>query len=342
MPIKQVVFVLALLVAIAVLVSGCGLTAPAPSDLETAAFNQLLAEHVNARDFSDITQQIMTGERQEKFKAVHRVYDTPQGDYAFISEPGGYNGPISLAVVIDKKTSTIRGMSILAHTESKDFVRDMESKWFTDRFKGKPAANYLSLARLEANRDNEIIAITGATVTTEAITNGVNACLGVYREAVLGQTAEAVPDAVHLTPKAGLDSLETGSLSIRASGEVRGTVTLDQIRAMPSVIRTMSIRSTTGTTTHRFRGTLLANVIAAADPTLLTRYSWVIPHGADDYMSQIAMSEVKAENSVFLMYEDNGNPLLTKDGKPAGMRVVVINDVFGQRFTNYLTEIALE
>jgi hypothetical protein len=54
------------------------------------------------------------------------------------------------------------------------------------------------------------------------------------------------------------------------------------------------------------------------------------------------MDEVLAENAVYLMYEDNGKPLLTKDGKPGAMRVVVLDDVFGQRFTNYMIEIVLE
>jgi len=34
------------------------------------------------------------------------------------------------------------------------------------------------------------------------------------------------------------------------------------------------------------------------------------------------------------MYEDNG--------EPGALRIVVLNDVFGQRFTNYLLEIVLE
>lgn len=102
---------------------------------------------------------------------------------------------------------------------------------------------------------------------------------------------------------------------------------------MPSVKRTMSIHSTSGTTKHSFRGTLLSNVIA---------YEWVQPIGVDDYMSDISMEEVMADNCVYVMYEDNGEPLQTKTGEPGAMRVVVLDDVFGQRFTNYLIELVLE
>jgi len=124
---------------------------------------------------------------------------------------------------------------------------------------------------------------------------------------------------------------------------VLGEVTLDQIREMPSVKRTMTIRSASeGTTAHSFRGTLLSNVLAAVDPDILNEYEWVQPIGVDDYMSKISMEEVLAENNVYVMYEDNGKPLETKKGKPGAMRVVVLDDIFGQRFTNYLIEIVLE
>jgi len=54
------------------------------------------------------------------------------------------------------------------------------------------------------------------------------------------------------------------------------------------------------------------------------------------------MEEVRAENAVYVMYEDNGQPLKTKMGEPGAMRVVVLDDVFGQRFTNYMIEFVLE
>jgi len=221
-------------------------------------------------------------------------------------------------------------------------VRDMSNNWFTERFAGKTTDPYLELVHLEAVKDNQIIIITGATVTTEGITNGVNACLGVYQEAVLGQKAAAVPYMVKFEKEEGEGPEENGSLSIRAYGVVLGEVSLEKIKAMPSVTRTMNIHSTSGTTQHRFRGTLLANVIAAVDPELMTKYRSVQPVGVDDYMSDISMDEVLAENAVYLMYEDNGKPLTNKKGQPGAMRVVVLDDVFGQRFTNYMIEIVLE
>lgn len=320
---------------------GCG-TNPKPTNEELTGINEVFAAQFTAADLKTVTSEFMTKERQGKFQAVKKVFTTPQGDYAFISMPVGYNGPLTLAVGIDKDSGQTVGMRIVKHLETEHYVRDMSNQWFTERFKSKSNDAYLQPVHLEARRDNEIITITGATVTTEAITNGVNACMGVFREAVRGQSAEAVPYMVKFEKAQEEGPQENGALAIRSYGTVLGEVSLEQIKNMPSVKRTMEIRSTSGTTRHSFKGTLLSNVITAVDPSLLERGETVQPVGVDDYMSNILMDEVLKENAVYVMYEDNGEPLLTKDGKPGAMRVVVLDDVFGQRFTNFMIEIVVE
>ena len=339
MHIKKI-WLLLLLLAV-VFLAGCG-EKRSLTEAELAAFNEIFRQNYEARDFAVLTKEAIAGERRNKFEAVKKVFTTPSGDYVFISKPVAHNGPINLAVGIDRETETILGMRIVEHVETEHYVRDMASKWFTERFQGRSTSAYLELVHLEAAKDNEIIIITGATVTTEAIINGVNACMGIFREVALGEVADAVPYMVKFERAEGEGPEETGTLAIRSYGVVLGEVTLAEIREMPSVKRTMSIRSTSGTTTHSFRGTLLANVIAAVDPELLTTNKWVQPVGVDDYTSSISMDEVLAENAVYLMYEDNGEPLATKNGEPGAMRVIVLDDVFGQRFTNYMIEIVLE
>ena len=54
------------------------------------------------------------------------------------------------------------------------------------------------------------------------------------------------------------------------------------------------------------------------------------------------MNEVLEKNNVFLVYEDNGEPLKSKIGEEGTMRVIILNDIFGQRFTNFLVEMRLE
>lgn len=134
---------------------------------------------------------------------------------------------------------------------------------------------------------------------------------------------------------------ENGTLIIRDESSILGTVTIEEIRSMPSVKRRVAVNSTSGNSTHDFRGTLLSNVLGRVSPEIVDNYNSVLPVGSDAYMSGISMDEVREENGVYIMYEDNGKPIETLDGQPVGMRIVVLEDMFGQRFTNYLSEIRL-
>jgi len=319
---------------------GCAQKKAVISNEETDAFSSISG--VSAEDFRNVSDEALAGGRGEKFPAVSAVTRTEGGLYGFVCDPIAYNGPVTLAIVIDGESGTCVGMRILKHEETKEYVRDMENSWFTGRFSGKGVEKYLQIARLEAKNDNDIVCITGATVTTEGIVNGVNAAFGLFREYAWQEEAPSVPYKVRFDPGAGDGPVETGSIVISAGGAVLGEISLDEIKGLPSVKRTMSIHSSTGDTQHSFRGTLLSNVLELADPGITGKYGSLRAVGADDYMSDITMDEVLMENNVYLMYEDNGEPLLKKNGEPGAMRVVVLDDMFGQRFTNFMTEIVLE
>ena len=324
------------------LILACGGCAKRDSDLteaERAAICAVCGE--DAAGFSDISKEALSKELSAKFPAVAKVYQSGRL-YAFIVKPVAYNGPITLALVIDGDLGESLGLNIVEHKETPHYVRDMESDWFTGRFARKSAGEYLEATRLIARRERDIVAITGATVTTEAIINGVNAAFGVYQEYVLGLKAAAVPYMVRFTPGQGEGPVETGTLTIRAYGLILAEISLEDIRTLPAVKRTVSIHSSAGITQHAFRGTLLSNILDMLDPAIMEEYSRALAVGVDDYISGIAMEEIKAENSVFIMYEDNGEPLTKKNGAAGALRIVVLDDVFGQRFTNYLLEIVLE
>ena len=328
-----------LLICLIAAFGGCTRQDTALNKAESAAIAAICG--ADTADFADISRQVLTKERAAKFPAVFKVYKSGSL-YAFILKPVAYNGPVTLALVIDGDPGESLGLSIVEHTETPHYVRDMENDWFTQRFARKPVGEYLKAARLKAHSEQDIVAITGATVTTEGIINGVNAAFGVYQEYVLGQTAASVPYMVRFEPGQGDGPAEMSVLAIRAYGLVLSEINLEEIRALPAVKRTVSIHSSAGITQHAFRGTLLSNILDALDPAITKEYSSVLAVGVDDYISGITMEEVRAENSVFIMYEDNGQPLPKKNGEPGGLRIVVMDDVFGQRFTNYLLEIVLE
>ncbi|MCL2392779.1 MAG: FMN-binding protein [Oscillospiraceae bacterium] len=337
---KKYVLIFLILCALALSLYGCGgQNDTALTEAEAAAIYDLTG--VDASRFTDITGDVLTGERTANFRAAAKVHQY-QNLYAFIVRPIAYNGPITVAVVIDGEREESLGIRIVEHVETPYYVRDMENAWFVNRFAGRSVHTYLRSVRLVAHADEEIVAITGATVTTDGIINGVNAAFGIYQEFALGLIAEYVPYMVRFERSPGTGPVETGYLAIRAYGVVLAEVSLEEIRALPSVRRMMSIHSSAGVTEHSFRGTLLSHILDFVDPSFIDDYSWVVALGVDGFTSGIGMDEVRAENNVFVVYEDNGEPLPKIDGTPGAMRVIVISDVFGQRFTNYMTEIILE
>lgn len=307
---------------------------------EQAALTQLLP----GETLTDITDDLFSanGEWREKFKAVDRVFRTEDGDWAVLAKPIGYNGPITLALTVDHETAASSGMVIVAHNETRHYVRGLEEDWFTSRFTEKKAGEALRVVKLEAQTPADVVAITGATVTTQAVVNGVNAALALYAEAVLGREQAAVPYTVDFQAEQGDGPEENGKLAVRAYGTVLGEISLDEIKELPSVERALTIHSTAGTTEHRFTGTLLYNVLQAVDPTLTEEYDLLMTVGVDEYCSGIEMREVLKENAVYLVYADQGQPLPRKGGSPGGMRVIILDDFYGQRFTNYLLEVDLE
>ncbi len=90
--------------------------------------------------------------------------------YALFSVANGYSGDIKMLVGIDK-TGDITGLEVLSQAETPglgarcvEVKRGQESPWFLKQFAGKDAA---------ALELKDIQAITGATITSKAILNGV-------------------------------------------------------------------------------------------------------------------------------------------------------------------------
>lgn len=185
---------LAVLIALVMLLAGCGADSGL-SEEELAVINDICAAEYTEDQLEDVTESMLADGRDKKFAALQKIYKLPNGYYAFFANPVGYNGEIYMAVVLDGEKSV--AIRILEHIETDHYVRDFDTaSWFVDRFKDKDISEYLEVVRLNANADNEIVSITGSTITAQAVVNGVNSAFGAYTEAILGGTAEAVDSEV--------------------------------------------------------------------------------------------------------------------------------------------------
>jgi len=105
------------------------------------------------------------------------VYTIRSGDtvvgYAFMTEAGGYGGPIEILVALENTTLAedaivLRGISIISHTETPGLGAKIEELSFSGQFKG---INVNDVA-LTAN-GGKIDAISGATISSEAVVDAV-------------------------------------------------------------------------------------------------------------------------------------------------------------------------
>jgi len=174
-------------------ITGCSREKTMPKQ-QLTILNQLLSTSVSDKQVETIEIQ---DETAQKFPAIDKMFkvvaDEEQENYVFLVSPIGYRAPINIMVAIDGEKDEIAGIKVLQQDETPGWGEWLAETWFTDRFKGKGVDIYLERAVLEAKAPNEIIQITSATVTTQAVLNGVNAAMGAYKELVLGSEAEAVP-----------------------------------------------------------------------------------------------------------------------------------------------------
>ena len=100
--------------------------------------------------------------------------------YAFtITDSEGYGGDIQFTMGV-QNDGTLNGISILSISETAGLGMKATTDDFKNQFKDKNVEKF-TYTKTGASSDDEIDAISGATITTNAMTNGVNAGLCAFR-----------------------------------------------------------------------------------------------------------------------------------------------------------------
>lgn len=115
--------------------------------------------------------------------------------YNFTVTPKGYGGPIEMIVGI-KKDGQLMDMKILKHNETPGLGAKASDATFAEQFKLKKVS-VLTVTKTPAVSENEIQAISGATITSKAVAAGVNAALEYWKTTFMeGKTAIRAPSKV--------------------------------------------------------------------------------------------------------------------------------------------------
>lgn len=98
--------------------------------------------------------------------------------YAVVTSAKGYGGAIQIMTGLDAD-GIVTGVVILAEEETQGLGKNANKEEFRSLFVGKDVSGY-TVVKGDAANDGEITAITGATITTKAVTDAVNEAKSIY------------------------------------------------------------------------------------------------------------------------------------------------------------------
>lgn len=113
---------------------------------------------------------------------ISEVFEGSNGSdqvgYTIKSKPSGYGGEIEITIGISKD-GKITGVNIGNNTETPGLGAKSADPAFNGQYKGKEAKE-LEVIKSGSPGENEVKAISGATITSKAVTSGVNDAVKVF------------------------------------------------------------------------------------------------------------------------------------------------------------------
>ena len=101
----------------------------------------------------------------------------------------GYSSYINVLVAVDRDF-VVQKINVLHHAETPGLGDEIELDWFKDMYRGKDVEH---LVVIKGETEDKIQAITGATISTRAVTDGVRDGVEMLMEKYSGEGAAADP-----------------------------------------------------------------------------------------------------------------------------------------------------
>ncbi len=120
-----------------------------------------------------------------KYNYIEEIYAAKAGGniigYTVKAVPKGYGGSMDIIVGVDIDGS-LQGVRVGNNSETPGLGKKAETPKFQEQYIGKTWEGSIDVIKNGTPKDNEIAAISGATVTSGAVTDGVNQALQAVKE----------------------------------------------------------------------------------------------------------------------------------------------------------------
>ncbi len=132
-----------------------------------------------AQKFQIAEKQIeLTGKKGKIIKTdIYRALgvDDKTLGFAFVASGPGFADKIKLVVAVDDNFENFFGFKVLASNETPGFGSKIKEEFFANQFKNAPAKKLiLTKTGNDQQIDDQIVAISGATVSSEAVVKIIN------------------------------------------------------------------------------------------------------------------------------------------------------------------------
>lgn len=156
------------------------LTAPIIEKRNQVANNEARTEVLpSAKEFKKVEEASYKSANAATILEVFEGEDAGKKvGYTIKAAPSGYGGPIEITVGISAE-GKITGVSVGNNAETPGLGAKAKDAFFIDQYKDKEAKE-LEVLKAGTPADNQIKAISGATITSNAVTNGVNDAIKVF------------------------------------------------------------------------------------------------------------------------------------------------------------------
>ncbi len=151
---------------------------------EEDKFNNLVVEMIpdaNTSEIALVSVEVESGKGKKKATSVRKVLSA-EGKcvgWAFVCEGSGFADKIKLVLAVDAGFEKLKGYGVLSSNETPGFGDKIKEPFYRDQFVGAPTTELvlMKLGRPDV-KDSKIVAISGATVSSDAVVEIVNTFLG--------------------------------------------------------------------------------------------------------------------------------------------------------------------
>ena len=144
---------------------------------------------IEAEDFEMTIEGVQIPGRKGKVARTD-IYRALDGNgesigFAFVAVGPGFADKIKLVIAVDGSCENFFGFKVLSSNETPGFGSKIKEDYLGEQFRNAPAGKVELVKTGDAGKiDSEIVAISGATVSSEAVVRIFNRYIGKVKEAV--------------------------------------------------------------------------------------------------------------------------------------------------------------